>query len=85
MSSFVKVLAVATVLVSSAASAQIQTLPQEGRAETRASGINNGLVVQERNRAGTQQNQFEINALRNQPATPPMAGPPAFAPGPGRR
>jgi P pilus assembly chaperone PapD len=65
--------------------AQIERLPTTSRAEAQANAINNSLVNEGRNRAAAQQNQFEINSLRNESSraviappivvAPPIAGP----------
>lgn len=67
------------------ASAQIQQLPETSRSEAQSNAINNSLAVQGRNRGIAQQNQFEVNSLRNESAirsapapivaAPPIAGP----------
>lgn len=56
------------------AAAQIQQLPATSRGEAQSNAINNSLAVQGQNRAAEQQNQFEINSLRNgasRTVTPP--------------
>jgi hypothetical protein len=70
------------------ASAQIQTLPETSRAQGQANSINESLAVQGQNRGIVQQNQFEVNSLRNQNSMQPIAPPPVVvAPGtvPARR
>jgi hypothetical protein len=66
------------------ASAQIERLPETSRSEAQSGAINRSLESQGRARVQTQQNQFEINSLRNENAirstapivvAPPIAGP----------
>ena len=66
------------VALAGAAAAQIQPLAPTSRGEAASSGINNSLAIQQQNRAAAQQNQFEINSLRNEqsrPVAPPVVAP----------
>lgn len=70
--------------------AQIQTLPETSRSQGQANSINENLANQGQNRGVVQQNQFEINSLRNPPgmgAPPPpiVSGPGVVGPAPVRR
>ena len=64
--------------------AQIERLPETSRSEAQSNAINNSLNAQSRSRLQNQQNQFEVNSLRNENAirstapivvAPPIAGP----------
>lgn len=73
-----------------AALAQIAVLPETSRAEAQSSAINNSLAAQGQNRAASQQNQFEVNSLRNESAirsapAPVVVAPPIAGPAPVRR
>jgi P pilus assembly chaperone PapD len=77
-------LAIAAAIAGAApAYAQIAVLPETSRSEAQSGAINRSLEVQGRSRLQTQQNQFEINSLRNEGArtaapvvvAPPIAGP----------
>ena len=73
-----------TMLVAAtAAVAQVQQLPATSRAEQQVNTINRSIAVEQQNRSAAQQNQFEVNSLRNQlsrPAPPPLV---PYGPGPG--
>ena len=65
------------------ADAQIERLPETSRSEAQSGAINRSLESQGRSRLQTQQNQFEVNSLRNENAirstapivvAPPIAG-----------
>lgn len=67
------------------AAAQIERLPATSRSEAQSGAINRSLDVQGRSRMQTQQNQFEINSLRNQgsrTAAPVVVAPPIAGPAP---
>ncbi|MDB5591878.1 MAG: hypothetical protein JWR86_2403 [Enterovirga sp.] len=69
------------------AAAQGLAVPPANRAESQVNAINRAITADQQNRAAAQQNQFEVNALRNQLSRPPA--PPLFpsygvAPGLGR-
>ena len=67
--------------------AQIERLPETSRSEAQASGINRSLNVQGQSRLQNQQNQFEINSLRNESsrsAAPIVVAPPVAGPAPVR-
>ncbi|MFL5219652.1 MAG: hypothetical protein ACJ8DO_13450 [Microvirga sp.] len=53
-------------LAATAALAQVERLPTTSRAERQIIDNNRALDLQQQQRSFTQQNQFEINALRNQ-------------------
>ena len=53
-------------LAATAALAQVERLPATSRAERQIIDNNRALDLQQQQRSFTQQNQFEINALRNQ-------------------
>ena len=62
--------------------AQIERLPETSRSEAQSGAINRSLDTQGRSRIQSQQNQFEINSLRNDSVrsapvvtAPPIAGP----------
>lgn len=83
-------IAAASVLSSGAACAQIAVLPETSRAEAQSSAINNSLAAQGQSRAAAQQNQFEVNSLRNESSirsapAPIVAAPPIAGPAPVRR
>ncbi|MGA0597217.1 hypothetical protein [Enterovirga sp. CN4-39] len=61
--------------------AQIERLPETSRSEAQAGAINRSLDAQSRSRIQTQQNQFEINSLRNESsrATAPIVVAPPIA------
>jgi hypothetical protein len=72
------------------AAAQIQPLPETSRSEAQSNALNNALVREGQSRGVTEQNQFEINALRNQSSravsSPPIVvAPPIAGPGPVNR
>ena len=77
--------ALVVVAMGAPAIAQVERLPTTSRSEAQANAINNSLVNESQNRAAAQQNQFEINALRNESSRavvappivvlPPIAGP----------
>ena len=71
-------------LLGGAASAQV--LPETSRSEATSTSINNSLVRQGQSRDAAQQQQFEINSLRNPrpaPITPPaVIAPPIAGPAP---
>ncbi|MDB5557780.1 MAG: hypothetical protein JWQ36_714 [Enterovirga sp.] len=61
--------------------AQIERLPETSRSEAQSGAINRSLDVEGRSRIQSQQNQFEINSLRNDSVrsapvvtAPPIAG-----------
>lgn len=62
-----------------AASAQFGQLPPTNRGEATASGINRSLQTQEQGRVIQQQNQFEVNSLRNDMSR--QVAPPSVVPG----
>ncbi|NNM71501.1 hypothetical protein [Enterovirga aerilata] len=70
----------AAALAAAPAFAQIERLPETSRSEAQSNAINNSLNAQSRSRIQTQQNQFEINSLRNEnairSAPPPVVAPP---------
>jgi hypothetical protein len=53
-------------LATTAAIAQVERLPMTSRAERQIIDNNRALDLQQQQRSFTQQNQFEINSLRNQ-------------------
>jgi hypothetical protein len=78
------VVLVALAAVAGPAFAQIQQLPATSRSEAQSQSLNNSLVNQGQSRGAAQQNQFEVNSLRNDSArtasppavaAPPVAGP----------
>lgn len=61
----------------------LQVPPSSGRAEQQVNSINRSMRIDQQNRAAAQQNQFEVNSLRNEisrPAPPPLV-PHGVAPG----
>ena len=56
--------------------AQVERLPATSRAERQIIDNNRALDLQQQQRSFTQQNQFEINALRNQLQQQQMFPPP---------
>lgn len=67
------------------ASAQIERLPETSRSEAQSGAINRSLEAQGRSRVQSQQNQFEINSLRNESsrtAAPVVVAPPIAGPAP---
>lgn len=87
---FFTTIAMSSFLAPCAAFAQIAVLPETSRAEAQSSAINNSLAAQGQNRAAAQQNQFEVNSLRNEGAirsapAPIVAAPPIAGPAPVRR
>jgi hypothetical protein len=67
--------------------AQIAVLPETSRSEAQSGAINRSLDVQGRSRLQNQQNQFEINSLRNEgsrTAAPVVVAPPIAGPAPVR-
>ncbi len=67
-------------LLGGAASAQV--LPETSRSEASSNAINNSLVRQGQARDAAQQQQFEINSLRNARPAPTVVAPPIVAPAP---
>ena len=63
-------------LAATAALAQVERLPTTSRAERQIIDNNRALDLQQQQRSFTQQNQFEINALRNQLQQQQMFPPP---------
>jgi hypothetical protein len=64
-------------------SAQIERIPETSRSEAQSNAISRSLEAQGRSRNQVQQNQFEINSLRNENAirsTAPIAPPIVVAP-----
>ena len=60
-------LAAAAALAGAApAFAQIERLPETSRSESQANAINRSLDRQGQSRLQSQQNQFEVNSLRNE-------------------
>jgi hypothetical protein len=60
-------LAAVSVLVGAVpAFAQIERLPETSRSEAQSNSINRSLDTQGRSRLQSQQNQFEVNSLRNE-------------------
>ena len=53
-------------LAPSFAAAKVERLPTTSRAERQIIDNNRSLELQQQQRAVTQQNQFEVNSLRNQ-------------------
>ena len=49
-----------------------QTLPESSRGENQVNSINRTLDSQSQSRAAAQQNQFEVNQLRNPVTTQPV-------------
>jgi hypothetical protein len=79
--------AAATLGAAAPAFAQIERLPETSRSEAQANGINRSLDMQGRSRVQSQQNQFEINSLRNESsrsAAPIVVAPPIAGPAPVR-
>lgn len=71
-------------VAASAAGAQVQ-LPATSRAEQQVNSLNRSMAVEQQNRSAAQQNQFEVNSLRNElsrPAPPPLVPNYGVAPGP---
>jgi hypothetical protein len=64
------------VLAPGVAAAQVERLPATSRAERQIIDNNRALDLQQQQRSFTQQNQFEINALRNQLQQQQMFPPP---------
>ena len=65
--------------------AQIERLPETSRSEAQSNAINNSLNAQSRSRLQKQQNQFEVNSLRNEnsrSAAPIVVAPPIAGPAP---
>lgn len=56
--------------------------PGASRAENQVNAINRSIARQQQDRAAQQQNQFEINSLRNELSRPaaPMVPAPGFGP-----
>lgn len=70
-----KTLLAALVLGLVAGPAAAQYDPMASRAENQVNSLNRSMSAQEQNRAATQQNQFEVNSLRNtlsRPVPPPI-------------
>ena len=63
-------------LAPSLALAQVERLPSMSRAERQILENNRALELQQQQRSFTQQNQFEINSLRNQLQQQQMFPPP---------
>ena len=63
-------------LATTAALAQVERLPMTSRAERQIIDNNRALDLQQQQRSFTQQNQFEVNALRNQLQQQQMFPPP---------
>lgn len=83
MRAFATGLGIAVLLAASAAGAQVQQLPATSRAEQQVNSLNRSMAVEQQNRSAAQQNQFEVNSLRNElsrPASPPLV---PYGPGPG--
>jgi hypothetical protein len=70
------VLALALAAFAGPAAAQLDPRPMTSRAERQIMENNRALELQQQQRAVTQQNQFEINALRNQLQQQQMFPPP---------
>ena len=66
----------AAVFAPDLASAQVERLPSMSRAERQIIENNRALELQQQQRSFTQQNQFEINSLRNQLQQQQMFPPP---------
>ena len=66
----------AAALVPSLALAQVERLPSMSRAERQILENNRALDLQQQQRSLTQQNQFEVNSLRNQLQQQQMFPPP---------
>ncbi|HEX8666224.1 MAG TPA: hypothetical protein VF744_19585 [Beijerinckiaceae bacterium] len=67
---------VAAALAPSLALAQVERLPSMSRAERQIIENNRALDLQQQQRSYSQQNQFEVNALRNQLQQQQMFPPP---------
>lgn len=72
-------------LLFSTTSLQAQTLLPQSRGESQSNAINNSLATQSQNRGAAQQNQFEINSLRNQAPPQIVPAPTIGAPNAPRR
>ncbi|WP_375460149.1 hypothetical protein [uncultured Enterovirga sp.] len=77
----------ALLVFASGAGAQGLQVPPTSRAESQTNALNRSMAVEQQNRASAQQNQFEVNSLRNElsrPAPPPLIPYNATTPGIGR-
>lgn len=84
MRAFATGLALTALLAATAAGAQVQPLPSTSRAEQQVNSLNRSMAVDQQNRSAAQQNQFEVNSLRNEisrPAPPPLVPNYGVAPG----
>jgi hypothetical protein len=72
----VSALALALAVLATPAAAQMAPRPATSRAERQIIDNNRTLELQQQQRSFTQQNQFEINALRNQLQQQQMFPPP---------
>ena len=67
-------------LLAGPALAQVQQLPATSRAENQVNSLNRSMETQQQNRAAAQQNQFEVNSLRNAQSRPAVTPAPVPAP-----
>ena len=69
--------------VGSAASAQIQQLPETSRSEAQVNSLNRSMMQQQQGRAVSQQNQFDTNSLHSEIRAAPVLPQPVMPVGPG--